>query len=95
MRPEAPERTGRDDNASTPQPYRLICIHDPGRTTGRRIRGRSTTAVVQEEEQPAGKKNIRPPVPAGNGNPVLQEPAGNEDTGAARPAPENTGGGAP
>jgi len=95
MKPEAPERTGRDDNASTPQPYRLICIHDPGRTTGRRIRRRSATAVVQEEEQPAGQKNIRLSVPPGPGNPVLQEPAGNENIGAARPAPENTGGGAP
>jgi len=95
MKPEATETTGRDDNACTTQPYRLICIHNPDRTTGQRITGRSKKAVVQEEEQPAGLKSIRPSVPAGSGNPVLQEPAGNEDIGAARPAPENTGGGAP
>jgi len=80
---EATETTGRDDNACTTQPYRLICIHNPGRTTGRRITGRSKKAVVQKGEHPAGRECLMPGIAVGNGEstPTMPKGAGSIRTG--------------
>jgi hypothetical protein len=83
MTKEAPETTDRDDTVCMTQPYRLICIHNPGTKTGRRILRRSATVAVQTGEQPAGFNACRPEMPAGN-----------NDSSPEQPAPETTGGGA-
>jgi len=73
---ETTKTTGRDDYACTTQLYRLICIHNPGRTTGPRISGKSKKAVVQKEEHPAGQECLMPGIAVGNGQSTPQMPEG-------------------
>jgi hypothetical protein len=83
---ETPETTGRDDNACTPQLYRLICINNPGRTTGRRITGRSKKAVVQKGEHPAGRECLMPGIAVGNGESTPTMPKGADSIKPGRAA---------
>jgi hypothetical protein len=86
MTTEAPETTGRDGNAGTPQLYKLICIHNPGKKTGRRILRRSATVVVQTGEQPAGFNTCRPEMPADPQTMVSGLPEGFRKSGPEIPA---------
>jgi hypothetical protein len=83
------KKTGRDDNACTTQPYRLICIHNPGRTTGRRISERSKKAVVQKGEHPAVRECLMPGIAVGNGESTPQMPEGADSIMPGIPAGSN------
>jgi len=73
MKIKATEKIVQDDNADTTQIYRLICIHNPGRKTGRQTGGMSATAVVPTGEQNRGSiiTGPEPPVRAGNLSPAV------------------------
>ena len=86
MKTETPETTGRDDNTCTPQLYRLICINNPGRTTGRRITGRSKKAVVQKGEHPAVRECLMPGIAVGNGESTPKMPKGADSIKPGRAA---------
>ena len=83
---ETTKTTGRDDYACTTQLYRLICIHNPGRTTGPRISGKSKKAVVQKEEHPAGQECLMPGIAVGNGESTPQMPEGADSIKPGRAA---------
>jgi hypothetical protein len=83
MKTETTGTTDRDNDAASPQTYRLICIHHPGKKTGHRIRKRSRPANVLNEEQKAGHtpgqsvpEDRQLQIPVETGNSGQQDPAG-------------------
>jgi hypothetical protein len=85
METETTGTTGRDNDADSPQTYRLICIYHPGKETGHRIRKRSVLAEVQDKEQKAGHMpeqavpgDRQPQIPVQTANAGQEEPAGSE-----------------
>jgi hypothetical protein len=90
------ETTGRDGNAGTMKPHRLICIHHPGKGTGPRVAGRSAPAGVSTDEQKTGVRP-GPEPPVQDVRPVTAGRSGPQDSSgikrpAESPAPENRDG---
>jgi hypothetical protein len=83
MKTERTGATGRDNDAVSPQTYRLVCIHHPGKETGHRTRKRSRPASVLNEEQkaphtpgPSVPEHRQLLMPAGTGTTGQKDPAG-------------------
>ncbi|MGA2162476.1 MAG: hypothetical protein ABSG28_09845 [Methanoregula sp.] len=83
MKDDATKTTGRDGNACTPQSYRLICIHNPGKETGRRIKKTSALAVIPGGEPKAGgvMPGPEPPVSDGKAAPAVPQRPDNNPSG--------------
>ena len=92
MKPETPEKTGRDGNACTAQPCRMIRIHHPGKDSDLRTKRASASVVGPTGEQ--GAAGIMPPpepperdggsvpaVPTGPDHGISRTPAGAEAPG--------------
>jgi len=83
MKTETTGTTDRDNDAASPQTYRLVCIHHPGKETAHRTRKRSGPANVLNEEQnakyisgPSIPEDRQLQIPVETGNTGQQDPAG-------------------
>jgi hypothetical protein len=57
------EKTGQDDNSGIMQPgFRLICIHHPGKKTGRIVRNGSVPVGITGEQKNEIHSGPEPPV---------------------------------